>query len=172
MARLVSDVLDMARSRVGGGISLTLEQVDLAELVRRVVAEHPSDAGIRVELRGDLRGEWDAGRLAQAVSNLLGNALQHGTPGEGIDVKADGSSDDAVRLSVSNAGQIPGSRRESLFDPFGGRDPRANPESGLGLGLYIVKQIVLAHDGSVELKDEPDRVCFELELPRRPPAKP
>jgi signal transduction histidine kinase len=72
---------------------------------------------------------------------------------------------------VSNAGSLPSSRRESLFDPFGGRDPRANPESGLGLGLYIVKQIVLAHDGSIELKDdEPQRVCFELELPRKPPA--
>jgi len=172
MARLVSDVLDMARSRVGGGIALSVEQVDLADLVRRVVAEHPSDSGIRVELNGDLRGAWDAGRLAQALSNLLGNALQHGSAADGVDVKADGSSESSVRLSVSNAGRIPVSRRESLFDPFGGRDPRANPESGLGLGLYIVNQIVLAHDGSVELKDEPDRVCFELELPRRPPEKP
>ena len=151
MAGLVSDVLDMARSRVGGGITLSLEQVDLADLVRRVVAEHSSDAGIRVELEGDLRGEWDPGRLAQAISNLLGNALQH---------------------SVANTGRIPSSRRESLFDPFGGRDPRANPESGLGLGLYIVKQIALAHDGNVELKsDEPERVCFEIELPRKPPGK-
>jgi len=173
MARLVSDVLDMARSRVGGGISLSLEQVDLGELTRRVVAEHPSDAGIQIELIGDLRGAWDAGRLAQALSNLLGNALQHGAAGSPIEVRVDGSETATVKLSVSNTGRIPASRRESLFDPFGGRDPRANPESGLGLGLYIVKQIALAHDGNVELKqNDPERVCFELELPRRPPSAP
>jgi signal transduction histidine kinase len=172
MAGLVSDVLDMARSRVGGGITLSLEQVDLGELIRRVVAEHPSDAGIRVDLGGELTGAWDPGRLAQAISNLLGNALQHGTAGEAVEVRADGSSESSVRLWVSNPGRIPSSRRESLFDPFGGRDPRANPESGLGLGLYIVKQIVLAHDGSVELKqDDPERVCFEIDLPRRPPGR-
>jgi two-component system, sensor histidine kinase and response regulator len=173
MAGLVSDVLDMARSRVGGGISLSPEPVDLAELIRRVVAEHQTDAGIRVELEGDLRGEWDPGRLAQAISNLLGNALQHGSPDEPVQVRAEGSASASVTLSVSNAGRIPSSRRESLFDPFGGRDPRANPESGLGLGLYIVKQIVLAHDGSIELKsDQAERVCFELELPRKAPAAP
>jgi signal transduction histidine kinase len=172
MARLVSDVLDMARSRVGGGMSLSVEEVDLAEVIRRVVAEHPAESGIGVELKGDLCGTWDPGRLAQALSNLLGNALQHGTAGERIEVLADGSAPSFVRLSVSNAGRIPSSRLESLFDPFGGRDPRANPESGLGLGLYIVNQIVLAHDGSIELRqDDPERVRFELELPRRPSGK-
>jgi signal transduction histidine kinase len=172
MAGLVSDVLDMARSRVGGGISLTLGPVDLGELIQRVVAEHQTDAGIQVELQGELHGEWDSGRLAQAISNLLGNALQHGAGGQVL-VRADGGAEPNVTLSVSNAGRIPSSRRESLFDPFGGRDPRANPESGLGLGLYIVKQIVLAHDGSIELKtDEPDLVCFQIELPRKPPASP
>jgi signal transduction histidine kinase len=172
MAGLVSDVLDMARSRVGGGISLTLGPVDLGELIQRVVAEHQTDAGIQVELQGELHGEWDSGRLAQAISNLLGNALQHGAGGQVL-VRADGGAEPKVTLSVSNAGRIPSSRRESLFDPFGGRDPRANPESGLGLGLYIVKQIVLAHDGSIELKtDEPDLVCFQIELPRKPPASP
>jgi signal transduction histidine kinase len=173
MAGLVSDVLDMARSRVGGGISLTLGRVNLGELIQRVVAEHQTDAGIQVELQGELHGEWDSGRLAQAISNLLGNALQHGAAGGQVLVRADGGSDASVTLSVANAGQIPSSRRDSLFDPFGGRDPRANPESGLGLGLYIVKQIVLAHDGSIELNtDQPDRVCFDIELPRKPPASP
>jgi len=173
MAGLVSDVLDMARSRVGGGISPTLGPVDLGELIQRVVAEHQTDAGIQVELHGELHGEWDGGRLAQAISNLLGNALQHGAAGGPVLVRADGGSDANVTLSVANAGQIPSSRRDSLFDPFGGRDPRANPESGLGLGLYIVKQIVLAHDGSIELNtDQPDRVCFDIELPRKPPASP
>ncbi|HYP89275.1 MAG TPA: hybrid sensor histidine kinase/response regulator [Polyangiaceae bacterium] len=173
MAGLVSDVLDMARSRVGGGITLSPEPVDLAELIRRLAAEHVSETGIVVDLAGDLRGQWDPGRLAQAVSNLLGNALQHGRAGGEVQVSADGSAESYVKLRVSNVGSIPSSRRESLFDPFGGRDPRANPESGLGLGLYIVKEIVLAHDGNIELRtDDPERVCFELTLPRQAAAAP
>jgi two-component system, sensor histidine kinase and response regulator len=168
MGGLVNDVLDMARSRVGGGIVLNKERLDLGELVQRLVAEHHREGGITVELRGDLGGEWDPGRVAQAISNLLGNAAQHGDPDSPIAVRADGSAADSVSLSVSNGGAIPASIQSRLFDPFRGRENRVSPESGLGLGLYIVKQIALAHDGSVRLDaSEPERTSFVLELPRR-----
>ncbi|RYZ08701.1 MAG: hybrid sensor histidine kinase/response regulator [Myxococcales bacterium] len=168
MAGLVNDVLDMARSRIGGGIVLGKERLDLGELVQRLVAEHHREGGFKVSLTGDLHGEWDAGRLAQAISNLLGNAVQHGGTESPIEVTADGSALDSVTLSISNAGAIPASIQTRLFDPFRGRENRASPESGLGLGLYIVKQIALAHDGSVRLdSSDPDRTSFVVELPRK-----
>ena len=168
MGGLVNDVLDMARSRVGGGIVLNKEPLDLGELAQRLVAEHHRDGGIELEVVGDLRGEWDAGRVAQAISNLLGNAVQHGGSESPIDVKVDGRSPDVVTLAISNAGAIPAAIQNRLFDPFRGRDTKVSPESGLGLGLYIVKQIALAHDGSVRLDTSvPERTCFILELPRK-----
>ncbi len=168
MGGLVNDVLDMARSRVGGGIVLAKEPLNLAELVQRLVAEHQREGGFKVELSGNLEGEWDAGRLAQAISNLLGNAVQHGGTESPIEVIADGTGPDVVMLSISNAGAIPTSIQARLFDPFRGRENRASPESGLGLGLYIVKQIALAHDGSVRLdSSDPERTSFMLELPRK-----
>jgi two-component system, sensor histidine kinase and response regulator len=168
MGGLVNDVLDMARSRIGGGIVLSKERLSLGDLTQRLVAEHHREGGIKVSLSGNLEGEWDAGRLAQAISNLLGNAVQHGGMDSPIEVVANGSAADLVTLTISNAGVIPASIQNRLFDPFRGRENRASPESGLGLGLYIVKQIALAHDGSVRLDgSDPERTSFVLELPRR-----
>ncbi len=168
MGGLVNDVLDMARSRVGGGIVLNKERLNLGDVVQRLVAEHQRDGGFKVTLQGDLEGEWDAGRLAQAISNLLGNAIQHGSSQSPIEISANGALPDTVTLSISNAGAIPASIQSRLFDPFRGRDTKNSPESGLGLGLYIVKQIALAHDGAVRLDGtDPGRTCFVLELPRR-----
>jgi signal transduction histidine kinase len=166
MGGLVNDVLDMARSRVGSGILLTPAPLNLGELVQRLVAEHHHDATIRVELRGNLDGHWDPGRLAQAVSNLLGNAVQHGAAHGAIDVGVNGEDSEVLSVSISNAGGIPPSVRGRLFDPFRGRDARGS-ENGLGLGLYIVKQIALAHGGNVSLAPDEERTTFTLELPRK-----
>jgi two-component system, sensor histidine kinase and response regulator len=175
MAGLVADILDLARWRVGEGISLSLQPVDLAELMERVVAEHqpnPNDPRVALELSGDLHGHWDPRRLEQAVSNLLGNAIQHGSELEPVLLRADGSSPERVTVRVSNAGRMPESVRARLFDPFRARDRNGGQsERGLGLGLYIVQQVVLAHGGNVELEDaDADRTTFRLELPRRSKA--
>ena len=117
--------------------------------------------------RGDLVGTWDPGRLAQVVSNLLGNAVKHGNRAEAIQIELDGQESASVRLVVSNAGGIPESSRGRLFEPFHGRETGSRPESGLGLGLYIVQQIVAAHGGSVEACcNEPERTAFVVRLPR------
>jgi signal transduction histidine kinase len=166
MGGLVNDVLDMARSRVGSGILLTLAPLNLGELVQRLVAEHHHDATIQVELSGNLDGHWDPGRLAQAISNLLGNAVQHGAAHGAIEVVVNGEDAQDLRLSISNAGGIPPSVRGRLFDPFRGREARGS-ENGLGLGLYIVKQIALAHGGNVSLAPDEERTTFTLELPRK-----
>jgi signal transduction histidine kinase len=172
MAELVGNVLDMARTRVGGGMRLQLEQLSLAEVVAHVVAEHQgASTHIEVTSIGNLEGHWDRGRLSQALSNLLGNAVQHGNPDSTIDVRADGTDVARVTLSVSNHGAIPNSKRQRLFDPFVAPESTARGEAGLGLGLYIVKTIATAHGGTVEL-DESDRerTRFVLQLPRTPPS--
>lgn len=170
MSGLVNDTLDLARARVGGGIVLDCQPTDLGELTERLVAEHevdPNASRVSVELRGDLRGKWDPARLAQALSNLVGNALEHGAGGEPVLVSVDGDDPRVVTIRVSNAGTVPPSVRARIFDPFGSRE-RPSTKSGLGLGLYIVQQVVLAHGGTIELEaDDGVRTSFRLELPRR-----
>ena len=171
MAGLVGDILDLARWRVGAGISLSVSAVDLGQLLARVVAEHELNARqprIALELTGDLKGTWDDRRLEQAISNLLGNAIQHGAEGEPIQLHADGTKPDQVQITVSNSGRMPDSVRAHLFDPFRSGD-RVNggAERGLGLGLYIVQQVVLAHHGQIELMpDRGEHTTFRLDLPR------
>jgi two-component system sensor histidine kinase/response regulator len=169
MADLVADILDLARWRVGGGVALEPASMDLGEVAQRVVAEHHLDR-ILLELVGDLHGEWDAGRLAQVLSNLLGNAIQHGTGGERIIVRVEGHQPHHVVLSVSNAGSVPEAIRPRLFDPFRSHDRHKSGDGGLGLGLYIAQQVVLAHGGSIELDaSDPARTTFRVELPRAKP---
>jgi len=170
MSGLVNDTLDLARGRVGGGIALDCRAMDLGELTQRVVAEHemnPQGARVSAELQGDLSGWWDPARLAQVISNLLGNALDHGAPGEPVLVSVQGDDPKVVRIRVSNTGTVPPSVRARIFDPFGSRE-RTSTKSGLGLGLYIVQLVVQAHGGHVELEpDDGEHTAFRLELPRR-----
>jgi signal transduction histidine kinase len=175
MSGLVNDTLDLARARVGGGIVLELQPTDLGEVAQRVVAEHevnPRGSRVTVELHGDLHGKWDPARLAQVVSNLVGNALEHGAAGEPVSVVVNGDDPNVVTIRVSNVGTVPPSVRARIFDPFGSRE-RISTKSGLGLGLYIVQQVVLAHGGTVELEaDDGVRTSFRLELPRARAAAP
>src|SRR5205085_6227526 len=100
---------------------------------------------------GDRTGNWDGERLAQVVSNLLGNALQHGAATGVVRVVIDGTRTDAVLIRVENSGTIPPDLLPQLFDPFRRAQRQAGRTEGLGLGLYIVQQIVLAHGGSVDV---------------------
>ena len=175
MTTLVNDILDLARWRVGAGIALSLERIDLGALLERLVAEHelkPQQPRITLERSGDLLGDWDPARMEQAISNLLGNALQHGAEHE-VSLRVDGSAPGEVTIRVSNPGSMPASVRARLFDPFRARDRHASGsnERGLGLGLYIVQQVVLAHGGRIELESgEVDRTSFRVELPRHSKA--
>jgi signal transduction histidine kinase len=104
--------------------------------------------------------------MLQVVSNLIGNALEHGTPKTPIRLRLDGSAADAVQLTIHNQGVIPGPTREVLFSPF---KPRERHARGLGLGLYIVDQIVQAHGGEVKVhSDQGTGTTFTVRLPRRP----
>ena len=171
MSRMINDMLDLARARLAGGIVLKREPCDFGSLVPRVVEEHRvASPGRRIEVRleGDLRGEWDADRLAQVASNLIGNSLQHGERDAAVKVHVDGTREDAVVLSVANAGAIPADVLPHVFDPFRGGQRQLGRSDGLGLGLYIVQQIVQAHEGSVEVQSgDAEHTLFRVTMPRR-----
>jgi signal transduction histidine kinase len=170
MSRMIEDMLDMARARLAGGIPLKREPANLGALVDRVVGEIQAACPERnIELRqlGDLNGNWDGERLAQVASNLLGNALQHGDESGVVRVKVDGTRADGVLITVENSGTIPPDLLPQLFDPFRSAQRQTGRTEGLGLGLYIVQQIVRAHGGNVDVQSGNDnRTVFVVRIPR------
>ncbi len=168
MSRLIEDMLDLARARLAGGIPLKRERGDFGALLHRVVQEHQeafAERRIEVSIEGDLIGDWDADRLIQVASNLVGNALQHGAAADAVKVRLDGTAGDLVTLSVSSGGRIPDDVLPHIFDPFRGGERAVGRNEGLGLGLYIVQQIVHAHQGSVRVESE-DATVFIVKVPR------
>ena len=169
MARMVADMLDLARGRLGGGIPIHRQAIDLAAVVQRVVVECQAtqpQTRIVVDAAGDLACEADPERLAQVVSNLIGNALQHGQSGRDVVVRLDGTAPSTVVVAVENAGEIAADALPHLFDAFV-RGPARSREDGLGLGLYITQQIAQAHAGSVTARSENGATAIEVSLPRR-----
>ena len=172
MNGLISDLLDFTRSRLGGGIPITRTPIDLEETCRAVCDEmsaYRPDCAVRFEAAGQLRGSWDGDRVAQALSNLLGNACQHGTRGEPVVVRVLGGGDEVV-VSVSSQGPvIPERSLRDIFDPFRQLDPRgstATEHGSIGLGLYIVQAIATAHQGTVDVTSTMAGTTFSLRLPR------
>jgi len=168
MARMITQLLDLARARTGG-FKLERRPVDLAELCQLVLDELcEANPGARVEIAttGSLHGRWDGDRLAQVISNLAGNALEHGEPRSPVFVELDGRHPDAVSIRVENRGEIAPDVLPVLFDPFRGLGVRNERARGLGLGLYISKEIVTAHRGRIEVASGEGGTCFEIELPK------
>jgi signal transduction histidine kinase len=167
MSRLIAQLLDFALARVKGAIPIEPVAVDLDAVAQQVIAElrGTSNAMLELATRGNVRGVWDADRVMQLLSNLIGNAVEHGEPGSRVSIVLEGTSEDLVMLRVENQGSIPRDTRDVLFSPF---KPRARGSRGLGLGLYIVDQIVTAHGGKIRV-EEPKlgKTCFVVTLPRR-----
>jgi two-component system sensor histidine kinase/response regulator len=170
MGRMIEDMLDLARARLAGGIIVKRELGDFRALVDRVIREHQASAPERLiesEYTGTFAGYWDAERIAQVASNLIGNALKHGDSTERVHVHLDGNADSSIRLSVTNRGTIPAELLDHLFDPFRGGQRPPGRSAGLGLGLYIVYQIVKAHRGRVEVATgQAGRTVFSVDMPR------
>jgi signal transduction histidine kinase len=120
---------------------------------------------VEVEPLGDLAGGWDADRLAQVLSNLLANAAIHGKKDGVVRLRLDGTAADSVQFEVWNAGQIPDDRMADLFEPFRGSAERRGAR-GLGLGLYITREIVRSHGGSIDVRSDEDGTSFRTRLPR------
>jgi signal transduction histidine kinase len=173
MDTLIGDLVDFTRTRLGSGIPIVRKDVDLETICRLTVDEmtafHPHSV-VNFKATGDLHGNWDGGRIAQALSNLCGNAFQHGTDAP-IDVTLRGE-DDHVVISVHNQGhQIPENRLHDIFDPFKQLDsssPMPKDARSVGLGLYIVQAIVTAHGGTVEVESNARGTTFTMQLPRAP----
>lgn len=175
MSKMVSQLLDFTRARLGGGIPLEPKPMELAELCTELVAEceaaHP-DRTIVFEADLYTAGLWDRERLGQVVANLLGNAVQHGAPGQPIELRVHDESDRTVRVTVHNEGPpIPETMLPTIFDPFRRaalRRTGKDSSGSLGLGLFIVREIVQAHGGRVEVESNEGGTTFTVTLPRTP----
>jgi signal transduction histidine kinase len=168
---LLDDLLDYVRSGLGEGMRVTPASIDMGRACARIVAElrasHPGRA-IEVETVGDLACVCDEQRMAQAISNLLGNALRHGTPDTPVVARVDGSAPDEIAVSVHNGGPpIPRATRESMFEPLV-RGAEANHAGyNLGLGLYIVREIARAHGGQATVESSAESgTVFTIRIPR------
>ena len=176
MSRMVSDLLDLTRTRLGAGIPITRRSIDLAGVCEQVICEleavHP-DSRLQLDLTGDLVGDWDSDRLTQVLSNLVANAVQHGRTDGAVRVTVRGDGDQIV-LSVQNHGRvIPDGAMKQIFEPMI-REPARDGDrniTGLGLGLYIAREVVTAHGGTIRASSsEADGTTFTVELPRHKPA--
>ena len=177
MGHMIEDLLDVTRIRQAGGLALQLGPAHMQTVVQRTLDEaatsHP-ERGIESILEGDLAGTWDTERLCQVVTNLVGNALRHGSADQPVRIAVDGSRPEEVSITVSNGGTIPAGLLPHLFDPFRGgeREPGRHQGLGLGLGLFIAHQIVRAHHGTIEARSHNDVTSFRVTLPRHAPPRP
>ncbi|QRN99656.1 PAS domain-containing protein [Archangium violaceum] len=169
--RLIRDLLDFTRARLGGGIPIERRPFDLHHLTRQTVDEvrfaHP-EREVEVVQSGQGRGEWDGDRLAQVVTNLLNNALTYSPPETLVRVETRGE-DDTFLLRVHNEGKpIPPELLPRLFNPMMRGTKKGDTSSrNIGLGLYIVNNIVHAHGGMVEVcSTEAEGTTFTVRLPR------
>jgi signal transduction histidine kinase len=174
MDRMVGDLLDLTRSRLGGGIPINRNWMNLEEAVREVAGELTAQhAGRAIEVRatGDLRGRWDRGRLSQVLANLMGNAIEHGARETPVRVSIDGAGD-VVAIAIHNHGvPIPTSLIPRIFDPMKRRQAIGRRTTGaashLGLGLYIAHQIVAGHNGRIEVDSSASGgTTFTVRVPR------
>lgn len=171
MQSLLDDLCDFNRTKLGLGINIAPDDVDLADVVGDTVdqlrATHP-DRRIDLELKGNVQGVWDGLRLQQLLSNLVLNAIRYGAPDKPVRVVVTGQ-DAEVRLEVKNSGPaIDQLTLERIFDPLKRGPDQENKKNadGLGLGLYIASEIAKAHHGSIEARSDQAETAFEVRLPR------
>jgi signal transduction histidine kinase len=176
MARMISDLLDYTRTRLGAGMPVSPAAMDLGALGRELYNEfrtaHPNRQ-LFFYSEGDLHGSWDSDRLRQTLSNLLGNAIQHSPSNTQIDLKFIGE-DSSVVLAVYNGGApIPPGELSKIFDPLvrgsSAEHPKANRPGSIGLGLYIARAIVESHGGTILVTSSKETgTVFKIRLPREP----
>jgi signal transduction histidine kinase len=176
---IIEQVVDFTRAQADGVMPIVRQPGDLAEQLAKVVEEtqvrHPKRI-VRLESRGEFHGSWDEGRMGQLLSNLLGNALLYGDKATEVTVRM-WSHPEEVFFSVHNFGTpIAPEDRERIFQPLErGLQREADAEhrepTGLGLGLYICREIVLSHGGELQIDSSAaEGTTFLVRLPREAPA--
>jgi signal transduction histidine kinase len=172
MTEMIATLLDVTRVESLGTLPVVPAPTELGTRARDVVDEASvawPTRKIELDLRGDLHGQWDSARIEQAMSNLVANALQYGDPRKPVRVSIDGTGS-VVILKVKNEGPlIPRELMPVLFEPFTRGASDTSPH-GLGLGLFIAKQIAIAHGGSIAVESNAEAgTVFTLVLPRTAP---
>lgn len=165
MTRMIAQLLDLTRARLGGGLPIETRPTDLGELCRNVADEF--EAPIRLEIEGDVTGAWDPDRLAEVFSNLVGNAVEYAAPGTAAIIKAHADGAEVI-VEVSNQGEpIPVGALQFIFEPFRrARQSQKSATGNLGLGLYIARQIILSHGGTLDVRSAGGTTTFLVRLPR------
>ena len=154
MSSLIDDVLDFARGRLGGGMGIKITGAENVDAHLRAVVKEFQDAQPNRQIQADIgihrTVRCDVGRIQQVASNLIGNALTHGAPGSPVKIKASTVGDEFI-LEVRNQGApIPPDSIPRIFEPFW-RHSTASNRQGLGLGLYICRQVMQAHNGTLSV---------------------
>ncbi len=171
MQALLDDLVDFNRTKLGLGVKVVPADIDLAavaaDAVEQLRGAHP-DRRIELVVTGDVRGRWDGPRLQQVLRNLVSNAVRYGSRDTPVRVALRGGEAD-VCLEVTNSGPaIDPAAMGHLFDPLTrGPAPSDSDDvrSGLGLGLFIVREIALAHGGEVAVRSDRDETTFSVRLP-------
>ena len=169
---LLDDLLDFNRTKLGLGIKISPAAVDLAEAFSAELEQlRAANPGRRIELvvSGDVSGVWDINRLNQLLGNLVVNALKYGTSSSSIKIVLNGFAGEVV-FSVHNQGpRIAQSVLAQIFEPLkSGLDDQlvAGSDDGMGLGLYIAREIAIAHHGDISAKSDENETVFTVRLPR------
>jgi signal transduction histidine kinase len=174
MTRMISDLLDYTRTRLGAGMPVERAAMDLGILCSEVVAEFESsnpDVTFTLASSGDLTGEWDCARLRQVISNLLGNAIQHGNRSAPNALTLKGE-DAQVVVAIRNQGTpIPPGELTKIFDPLvrgaSAQEQKKNRPGSIGLGLYIARELIQAHGGTIGVTSSAQEgTVFKFRLPR------
>jgi signal transduction histidine kinase len=174
MARMIGDLLDYTRTRLGAGMPVHPAPTDLGALCRALFHEfrtaHPART-IRYDAEGELTGHWDADRLRQLVSNLIGNAIQHSPDGALVELRVTGEAADVVLVVRNEGPAIPDADLARIFDPLaqgsGRPEPRRNRPGSIGLGLFIAREIAQSHGGTIDVTSSAGAgTAFTVRLPR------
>ncbi|MDQ6680944.1 MAG: sensor histidine kinase [Pseudomonadota bacterium] len=180
MSRLITDLLEFTQSRLGRGIPIERSACDLGqvceEALEAVRASYPEQEFVP-HMSGDLHIRVDVPRLQQVLSNLLNNAVQHGSQGTPVELSACGE-EDAIVLSIANSGNpIPADALQVIFEPLAQVagstfDLNRRPKTSLGLGLFIAREIVRGHHGTITVQSSADiGTLFTIRLPRASPGE-
>ena len=174
MERMIADLLDYTRTRLGAGMPVTPTSLDLGSLARELFEEfrtgHPK-RDIQLRTDGDLNGQWDSDRVRQAISNLLGNAIQHGSTDFPVTLSLRGEKSE-VFIDVHNGGDpIPAGELQKIFDPLirgsSAERPKKNRPGSIGMGLYIAREVAKSHSGRIDVSSTAkEGTSFTIRLPR------
>ncbi len=173
MNQMIGALLDFTRSRLGGGIPIVREKMNMGKAVHDVVNEisaaYPKRT-IKIDARGSLDGEWDCSRVSQVLTNLISNALEYGSAKTSAAVTVEGN-DKEVSVAIHNRGvAIPAEQLNGIFNPMKRKEAIATggPAGNLGLGLYIADRIVSAHKGRIDVESSEEAgTTFTVHLPRK-----